>query len=70
MRSEGVGEDFVYVIQYRAAEILKQQHHESGQDSVTVLERGDTTVSVREDMDYKQIAPGGSPLSDGCTVME
>ncbi len=71
VRSEGEGEDYVYVIQYEGGGILNNSTMKVVKTSVTVLERGDTTVSVREDMDYQQIAAGEDrALSDGCTVME
>ena len=72
VRSEGEGEDYVYLVQHNyGGGFLGSQSLTAVKTSVTVLERGDTMVSVRESLDYQDIAAGEDrALSDGCTVME
>ena len=72
VRSEGEGEDYVYLVQRNyGGGFLGSQSLTAVKTSVTVLERGDTMVSVRESLDYQDIAAGEDrALSDGCTVME
>lgn len=71
VRSEGDGQDYVYIIQRNYGGLLSSDTMKVVKTSVTVLESGDTMVSVRESMDYQEIAAGEDrALSDGCTVME
>jgi len=71
VRSEGEGDDYVYVIRQSYGGILSAGGMTVEKTSITVLERGDTMVSVQEDLTYQQIAAGEDrALSDGCAVME
>ncbi|HPF87729.1 MAG TPA: hypothetical protein PK537_06705 [Candidatus Limiplasma sp.] len=71
VRSAGDGEDYVYVIQHNYDGFLGSASMTVVKTSVTVLERGDTMVSVQESLDYQDIAVGEDrALSDDCTVME
>lgn len=70
VRSDG-DSDYVYVIQNDYSGFLGSSSLKAVKTSVTVLERGDTMVSIDEDMSYQEIASGEDrALSDGCTVME
>lgn len=71
VRSEGENADYVYVINRGYGGFLGSSAMKVVKTSVTVLERGDTMVSVEEDMTYQEIAAGEDrQLSDGCNVME
>jgi hypothetical protein len=71
VRSEGENKDYVYVIGRDYSGFLGSSAMKVVKTSVTVLERGDTMVSIEEDITYQEIAGGEDrPLSDGCTVME
>jgi len=71
VRSEGENEDYVYVIGRDYSGFLGSSAMKVVKTSVTVLERGDTMVSIEEDLTYQEIASGEDrTLSDGCTVME
>jgi multidrug efflux pump subunit AcrA (membrane-fusion protein) len=71
VRSEGENTDYVYVLNRDYSGFLGSSAMKVVKTSVTVLERGDTMVSVKEDLSYQEIAGGEDrPLSDGCTVME
>jgi multidrug efflux pump subunit AcrA (membrane-fusion protein) len=70
VRSEG-GTDYVYTVQADSSGFLGSSSMKVSKTTVTVLERGDTMVSVQESLDYQNIAYGEDrALSDGCTVME
>jgi len=70
VRSEG-DTDYVYIMQYGSGGFLGSSSMKAVKTSVTVLERGDTMVSVQESLDYQEIITGEDrALSDGCTVME
>ena len=71
MRSEGEGSDYVYMIQGYYGGFMNSSTMKVTKTSVTVLERGDTMVSVEEDLSYQKIASGEDrALSDNCNVME
>lgn len=71
VRNEGEGQDYVYLIQRDWGGFLGSSSMKAVKTSVTVLERGDTVVSIQEEMDYQEIADGEDrALTDGCTVME
>ena len=71
VRSESEGEDYIYLVQRDYSGFLGSHSMKVVKTSVSVLERGDTMVSIRESMDYQDIAAGEDrALSDGCTVME
>jgi multidrug efflux pump subunit AcrA (membrane-fusion protein) len=71
VRNEGEGQDYVYLIQRNWGGFLGSSSMKAVKTNVTVLERGDTVVSIQEEMDYQEIADGEDrALTDGCTVME
>lgn len=71
VRSEGDDKDYVYTIQHYYGGFLNSSSMKVTKTSVTVLERGDTMVSVEEDLSYQKIASGEDrALSDNCSVME
>jgi len=71
VRSDGEDSDYVYTIQNYYGGFLNSSSMKVTKTSVTVLERGDTMVSVEEDLSYQKIASGEDrALSDNCNVME
>ena len=71
VRSDGEDSDYVYTIQNYYGGFLNSSSMKVTKTSVTVLERGDTMVSVNEDLSYQKIASGEDrALSDNCNVME
>lgn len=71
VRSEGEKADYVYVVSREYGGFLGSNSMKVTKTSVTVLERGDTMVSVEEDLSYQDIASGEDrALTDGCAVME
>ncbi len=71
LRSAGEGSDYVYIIQRSNDGFLGSASMKIVKTPVSVLERGDTMVSVRESLDYQDIVAGEDrALSDNCTVME
>lgn len=71
VRNEGEGQDYVYLIQQDYGGFLSSGSMKVVKTSVTVVEHGDTMVSVREDLSYQNIADREDrALKDGCTVME
>ncbi len=71
VRNEGEGQDYVYLIQRKWGGFLGSSSMTAVKTSVTVLERGDTVVSIQQEMDYQEIADGEDrALTDDCTVME
>ncbi len=71
VRSEGEGQDYVYLINHTWGGFLSSSSMKVTKTSVTVLERGDTVVSIQQEMEYQDIADKEDrALTDGCTVME
>ena len=71
VRNEGEGKDYVYMIQRNGSGFLGSSSMTVVKTSVDVIERGDTMVSVRQQLDYQEIADREDrALKDGCTVME
>jgi len=71
VRNEGEGQDYVFMIQRDNSGFLGSSAMKVVKTSVTVLERGDSTVSVRQDLSYQDIADREDrALEDGSAVME
>jgi multidrug efflux pump subunit AcrA (membrane-fusion protein) len=70
VRNEGEGEDYVYMVQYNYGGFLNSSSMKVIKTSVDVVERGDTMVSVQQDLSYQDIADREDrALTDGGTVM-
>ncbi len=71
VRNEGEGQDYVYLIQRSYGGFMGSSAMKAVKTSVTVLERGDSVISIQQEMDYQEIADGEDrALTDGGTVME
>ncbi len=71
VRSDGEDSNYVYTIQNYYGGFLNSSAMKVTKTPVTVLERGDTVISVEEDLSYQKIAGGEDrALSDNCNVME
>lgn len=71
VRNEGEGQDYVYLIERSWGGFMSQSSMKVKKTSVTVLERGDKTVSIAEDLSWQEIADREDrALEDGQTVME
>ncbi|MCE5342199.1 MAG: hypothetical protein LLF96_01235 [Eubacteriales bacterium] len=71
VRNEGDGADYVYLIQYNYSGFLGSSSIKVIKTGVDVVERGDTMVSVQQELDYAEIADREDrALTDGCTVMK
>ncbi len=71
VRNEGEGQDYVYLIQRAWGGFLGSSSMKAVKTSVTVLERGDTVVSIQQEMEYQEFADREDrALTDGCTIME
>ncbi len=70
VRNEGEGQDYIYLIQRNNGGFLDSSSMKAVKTSVDVVERGDTMVSVSQDLSYQDIADREDrALTDGCTVM-
>lgn len=71
VRNEGEGQDYVYLIERSWGGFMSQSGMKVKKTSVTVLERGDKTVSIAEDLSWQEIADREDrALEDGQAVME
>ncbi|MGN1021179.1 MAG: biotin/lipoyl-binding protein [Aristaeellaceae bacterium] len=71
VRSEGEGQDYVYLIERSWGGFMSQSGMKVKKTTVTVLERGDKTVSIAEDLSWQEVADREDrALEDGQTVME
>ncbi len=71
LRSEGEGNDYVFVIEYSGGGFLSSGGMIARKTSVTVIDRGDKVVSVQEDLSYQQIIDRADrTVEDGKAVME
>ncbi|MGN0779904.1 MAG: hypothetical protein ACI4MJ_12185, partial [Aristaeellaceae bacterium] len=71
VRNEGEGQDYVYLIEHSWGGFMSQSGMKVTKTSVTVLERGDKTVSIAEDLSWQEVADREDrALEDGQTVME
>lgn len=71
VRNEGEGQDYVYLIEQDWGGFMSQSSMKVRKTSVTVLERGDKTISIAEDLSWQQVADREDrALEDGQTVME
>ena len=71
VRNEGEGQDYVYLIERSWGGFMNQSGMKVKKTSVTVLERGDKTVSIAEDLSWQEIADREDrALEDGQAVME
>ncbi len=71
VRSEGQGQDYVYLVQRDWGGFMSGNSMKVVKTSVTVLERGDKVVSIAEDLSYQDVADREDrALTDGQKVME
>ncbi len=71
LRSEGDGNDYVFVAEYTYGGFLSGGGMVARKTSVTVIDRGDKAVSIQEDLKYQQIIERADrSLEDGKPVME
>ena len=71
VRNEAEGQDYVYRIERSWGGFLGSSSMKVVKYPVNVLERGDTVVSIQQEMDYQEIADGEDrALTDGGTVMQ
>lgn len=71
VHDDGAGNAYVYVINNNYGGFLSESTMTVKKTSVTVLERSSSVVSIRENLDWQQIADREDrALSDGQTVME
>lgn len=71
LRSEGDGNDYVFVAEYQRGGFLSGSGMVARKTSVTVMDRGDKAVSVQEDLAYQRIVERADrTVEDGKPIME
>lgn len=71
LHSDGDGNDYVYLAEYQGGGFLSGGGLVARKTSVTVIDRGDKAVSIREDLTYQQIIERADrAVEDGKPVME
>ena len=71
LRSEGEGNEYIFTVEYKGGGFLSGSTVVAKKTSVTVIDRGDTAVSVQEDLGYSQIIERSDrAIEDGKAVME
>ncbi len=71
LRSEGEGNEYIFIAEYKSGSLLTGSSLVAKKTSVTVIDRGDTAVSVENDLGYSSIIDKADrAISDGAAVME